>query len=183
MESMNLSYWWLPHNIYGVNPKSKQLASSTSKFFGDLAIFNKELNSQRKDFQDSGHAVHGSALQEVEQEREVTYEVENVREVQKPVYFQPFSFPGLHRDLVSYVKTGRMAADSAAYEYAFSLLRRTSLGREHRVSNDGTSCSEFLSNNVPILIRHFNSWGAPSPTANSPSFHRTLCINRVHQDC
>ena len=36
----------------------------------------KKLNHQRKGFQDAGDALHGSALQEVEQEREVAYEVE-----------------------------------------------------------------------------------------------------------
>lgn len=127
-----------------MNQKAKQSASSTSKFSGDLAAFDKELKFQRKSFQDSGHAVHGSALQEVEQEREVAFEVENVREVQKPVHFQPLSFPSLRRDLVSFVQTGRMTADSAAYQDAFKLLRRTSVGRKHRVSSDGTSYSKFV---------------------------------------
>lgn len=63
----------------------------------EIAAFMKELNIRRKCFQDNGNAVHGSALQEVEQEREVAFEVEAVREVQKPVYYSPLSFPGLHR--------------------------------------------------------------------------------------
>ncbi|TVY57509.1 hypothetical protein LCER1_G002022, partial [Lachnellula cervina] len=131
--------------LYGVNQKTKQSASNTSNFSGDLAAFDKELKFQRKSFQDSGHAVHGSALQEVEQEREVAFEVENIREVQKPVYFEPFLFPGLHRDLVVFVKTGRMTADSTAYEDAFKLLRRTSVGRKHRVGSDGTASKLYVS--------------------------------------
>lgn len=38
----------------------------------ELAMYMKDLNARRKAFQDSGKAVHGSALQEVEQEREVS---------------------------------------------------------------------------------------------------------------
>ncbi|TVY49278.1 hypothetical protein LOCC1_G002062 [Lachnellula occidentalis] len=138
---------------YGVNQKAKKSDSSTIQFSGDLAAFDKELKSQRKNFQDSGHAVHGSALQEVEQEREVAFEVENVREVQKPVHFQPFSFPSLHRDLVSFVKTGRMPADSAAYEDAFVLLRRTSVGRKHRVSSDGTATKLYVSTEFTKTVK------------------------------
>ena len=75
----------------------------------------KELNVRRKGFQDSGNAVHGSALQEVEQEREVAFEVEVVREVEKPVHYSPLSFPGLHQDIIDFVKTGTLAARSGGY--------------------------------------------------------------------
>jgi hypothetical protein len=43
----------------------------------------KELGIRRKAFQDTGNAVHSSALQEVEQEKEVAFEVETICEVQK----------------------------------------------------------------------------------------------------
>jgi hypothetical protein len=59
---------------------------------GDLTRY------RRKAFQDTGNAVHSSTLQEVEQEREVAFEVETVREVQKPVHYSPLTFRGLHRD-------------------------------------------------------------------------------------
>ncbi|KAG4221727.1 hypothetical protein PC116_g29797 [Phytophthora cactorum] len=41
-----------------------------------IASFTKELESRKKTFQDTGQAVHASALQEVEQERETEIEVE-----------------------------------------------------------------------------------------------------------
>ncbi|RYP67972.1 hypothetical protein DL769_005619 [Monosporascus sp. CRB-8-3] len=41
-----------------------------------IAKFTRELENRRKEFQDTGQAVHASALQEVEQEREIEYEVE-----------------------------------------------------------------------------------------------------------
>ena len=169
--------------LYGVNQKAKRSVPSTNTLTGVLAAFDKELKFQRKSFQDTGHAVHGSALQEVEQEREVAFEVENVRQVQKPVHFQPFSFPGLHHDLVSFVKTGRMAADSAAYDDAFKLLQRTTVGRKHRVSSDGTAYSKFFHKIVPILIAYYKLQSTLSLIANVSSLHRALRINRVHKDC
>lgn len=105
----------------------------------------KELNTRRKAFQDTGGVVQGSALQEVEQEREVAHEVEAVREVQKPVHYSALSFPGLHRDIASFVQTGRLAAGSAGYEQAFVTLRRTALGIKNGVSGEATASKLYVS--------------------------------------
>jgi hypothetical protein len=130
--------------LYGVGTKGK-LTAAPAKFCPEIGVFMKELNRQRKGFQDAGDAVHGSALQEVEQEREVAYEVEVVRVLQKQVHYQPLLFPGLHKDIVSFVKTGRLAADSSGYEPAINALRRTMLGRKYMVSSQGTSGKLFIS--------------------------------------
>lgn len=56
--------------LYGVKSKavSTKTLESTS---ADISAFLKDLKNWRKGFQDNINAVHGSALQEVEQEREV----------------------------------------------------------------------------------------------------------------
>jgi hypothetical protein len=59
--------------LYGLNVK-KKTSTTAGKSPLAVATFMKELNIRRRGFQDDGHAVHGSALQEVEQEREITYE-------------------------------------------------------------------------------------------------------------
>lgn len=59
--------------LYGVSTKPKS-AATVGKCSPSIALFMKQLNARRKVFQDTGNAVHGSALQEVEQEREVAYE-------------------------------------------------------------------------------------------------------------
>lgn len=59
--------------LYGVHGKSKTKLAAIN-YSPNIATFMKELAARRKGFQDTGHAVHGSALQEVEQEREVAYE-------------------------------------------------------------------------------------------------------------
>ena len=105
----------------------------------------KELDSRRKGFQDSGNAVHGSTLQEVEQEREVAHEVEAVRRLEKPVHYTPLSFPGLHRDIENFVKTGRLAAGSAGYELALEAMGRTGLGIKHQINTRSTKSRLYLS--------------------------------------
>ena len=73
------------------------------------------------------------------------FAVEAIREVQKPVHYPAFTFPGLHRNIISFAKTGRLAADSAAYEQAFSALRRTAVGRKYGITDDATSGKLYVS--------------------------------------
>jgi hypothetical protein len=106
--------------LYGLGSRARSPMSFT-KPSPQITTFLKGLDSIKQSFQDTGVAVHASALQEVEQEREVAYEVEAVREVQKQVYFDPFKFPGtLHKDIENFAKTGRLTADSSGYEHAFA---------------------------------------------------------------
>jgi hypothetical protein len=86
--------------------------------------------------------------------------VEAVREVQKPIHYPAFTFPGLHRDIISFAKTGRLVADSAAYEQAFSALKRTAVGRKYGIISDATSGKLYVSTeftktvNVPLGRRY-----------------------------
>lgn len=50
--------------LYGAQSRSKANASAKSN--AKIASFVKELESRKKNFQDTGQAVHASALQEVE---------------------------------------------------------------------------------------------------------------------
>ena len=130
--------------LYEPKTRSKTATKFAPSSPGIAAFWNK-LQLLRKGFQDTGNAVHGSALQEVEQEREIAYEVEAVRQVQKPVHFSPHSFSGIHNDIVSFVKTGRLAADSGGYEQAFVTLRRTAVGHRYEVSKDATASKLYVS--------------------------------------
>lgn len=131
--------------LYGVKPMAK-ITTTPGSFSPDFALFIKELNKQRKGFQDTGNAVSGSALQEVEQERETAIEVqvENVREVQQ-THYQPFGFPGIHRDVLAFAKTGRLAADSTAYIPACMALRQTTLGRKHGIAQFANTSKLYVS--------------------------------------
>lgn len=134
-------------------PRNKPKSNKTSRSFSpQIAAFMKELNKQRKGFQDHGNAVHGSALQEVEQEREVAHEVESVREVQKPVHYLPHKFGGLHKDIISFAETGRLAAGSAGFEHVFLCLRRTALGLKYRINDEIISSKLFVSKEFPKTV-------------------------------
>ncbi|KAM7221941.1 hypothetical protein V8F06_002692 [Rhypophila decipiens] len=124
-------------------PKGKIKASGFKSSHPKIAVFVKELDRRRKGFQDTGKAVHGSALQEVEQEREVEFEVECVRQVKKPVRYDAFTFPGLHRDLDMFVRTGRLPVDSYSTAHVFHVLSKTALGRKHAVSRSATNESQL----------------------------------------
>lgn len=91
------------------------------------------LNVRKNGFHDRGIATHASALEEVEQEREreIEHEVENVRELKKPVRVHGCQIPPLHRDIEYFVKTGKPIPDSAAYQPMFAALQQTACGRTH----------------------------------------------------
>ncbi|KAF3909914.1 hypothetical protein ABW21_db0200578 [Orbilia brochopaga] len=112
----------------------------------EISRFMDELKLRRRGFQDTGAAVHGSTLQEVEQEREVAFEIESVREVQKPIHFTPFKFPGLHKDLLTFIRSGRLLVGAGGYEPAFSALRRIcTLGEKYHIDHSATSGHLYVS--------------------------------------
>jgi hypothetical protein len=55
------------------------------------------------------------------------------------------SFAGLHRDIISFIKTGRLAAGSAGYEQAFVALRRTALGVKYGIRGEATGSKLYVS--------------------------------------
>ena len=71
--------------------------------------------------------------------------MQTVREAQKPVHYAAFQFPGLHRSIISFASTGRLAIDSTAYEPAFLALRRTTIGKKYGVTSDSTSGKLYVS--------------------------------------
>ncbi|KAF9772556.1 hypothetical protein IL306_009726, partial [Fusarium sp. DS 682] len=104
-----------------------------------LKGFIHDLNARRKTFQDTGKAVHASALQEVEQEREVAFEVESVRQVKKPQHYAAFSFPGLNASLEAFIRTGRLPADTNYFTHVFNALAKTGIGRRYKVHSNVTN--------------------------------------------
>ncbi|KAK0671660.1 hypothetical protein QBC41DRAFT_344465 [Cercophora samala] len=125
--------------------RSTKLFAEASSSHPKVAGFLKELNHRRKGFQDTGRAVHGSALQEVEQEREVAFEVETVRQVKKPVMYDALAFPGISREIETFARTGRIPVGSLSVCHIFELLGRTALGRKHKIKGQGQTSQLFVS--------------------------------------
>ncbi|XXH01214.1 hypothetical protein Hte_007568 [Hypoxylon texense] len=148
--------------LYGPQTKSKTSASLKSS--QEVASFVKELEMRRKGFQDTGQAVHASALQEVEQERETEreteYEVEAVRQLQKPLAYTAYKFPGLHKDLDTFARTGRIPAGSDNFIQVLRALSRTALGKKYKINYGVSSSQLFISaefeRTVKLVIESVN---------------------------
>ncbi|GKU02701.1 hypothetical protein FLAG1_04886 [Fusarium langsethiae] len=125
-------------------PKTKsRLPSMQTSNNEILKGFILELNARRKTFQDTGKAVHASALQEVEQEREVAFEVESVRQVKKPQHHAALSFPGLNASLEAFIRTGRLPADNNYFVHVSRAIARTGIGRKFKVQSGATKSKLF----------------------------------------
>lgn len=123
--------------LYGPRTAAKPKAATLKKASDPLvAQYLKELETRRKGFVDTGVAVSASALQEVEQEREVEMEVETVRQVKKAVHFPAHNWPGLHRDLAVFARTGRLPAQSLCCSSFMAVISRTGIGRKFGVAHN-----------------------------------------------
>ncbi|OJJ45284.1 hypothetical protein ASPZODRAFT_99177 [Penicilliopsis zonata CBS 506.65] len=119
--------------LYG--PKNSAKSTPGQKLAtSQLKEYMKELQTRRREFQDFGNAVHGSVLQEVEQEREVAFEVEAIRQVQKPVHYTALRFPGIDDGLLQFAKTGRLTPDGNGLEPAYTALSETDVGQEMKIN-------------------------------------------------
>lgn len=134
-------------------PQLKSKARTAVTFSNpELQAFVIELNARRKAFQDTGKAVHSSALQEVEQEREVAVEVELVRQVKKPYRHPARRFPGLHRDLEMFVRTGRTPVDNSCFEQAFNFVSKTGVGLKHGISQNAKRSRLFVTQEFAQVV-------------------------------
>ncbi|KAL2761066.1 hypothetical protein ACRALDRAFT_1045793 [Sodiomyces alcalophilus JCM 7366] len=100
--------------------------------FPSLQTFVANLQQQKLALLSDGKVAHSSAFEEVEQEREVEFEVEQVRERQKPVRFTPHVFPGLDASLERFVETGILDLNGP-FVHAFDYVGATKIGRKFGV--------------------------------------------------
>jgi hypothetical protein len=128
--------------LYGKRTDDTQRPSSLRTTFPQIQIFMDELNNQRRDAASKPNALLSSALEEVEQEREVEFQVEEVREVQRPVHHTALTFPGIHPAIFAFVRTGILHGEEG-YEHVFTAMARTSVGK--RFSITGMKSQLFVS--------------------------------------
>ncbi|WQF89185.1 Putative P-loop containing nucleoside triphosphate hydrolase [Colletotrichum destructivum] len=139
--------------LYEPKRKIKGTGELRSGSDSKIRAFIKELNTRRKAFQDNGRAVHASALQEVEQEREVAFEVETVRQVKRPHHYPALSFPGLHAELESFARTGRMPASAVNFIPATKSISKTAIGKKFKVSDKSSQNKLFVSGEFERTIK------------------------------
>lgn len=143
--------------LYEPKNKSQATENQTVTYTASrLKTFVKELNVRRRAFQDTGNAVQPSALQEVEQEREVQAEVEieKVREVQRPNWYQPYTFERLDHYIVKFAAVGYLPPrHSAGYEHMFDFLKRTATGKKYGVAKPEDHSSLYLTREFGMTVR------------------------------
>ncbi|TGJ78854.1 hypothetical protein E0Z10_g9910 [Xylaria hypoxylon] len=88
--------------------------------------------------------IQAGALEEVEQEREVEAQVEQVRQVEKRKIYDALEFPGTHPEIVRFAWTGKLPASlSAGFEHAFAFVGRATVAKRFGVHE--TSSKLFVS--------------------------------------
>lgn len=138
---------------YGPSTDAAMKGSADEVSFPCLKEFMRTLAKQRKSIGEklNGHGIYSSALEEVEQEREVEFQVEEVRQVAKPVRYQPLRFPGLHATIQNFVRTGQLEGKDG-FMHAFDSLQNTAIGKKFEVqgTNSNFYCSTEFSRTVVL---------------------------------
>jgi len=117
--------------LYGVETDTQPSAVADMQY-AELRGFIEELSKQRRVTHGNANLVPSSVLEEVEQMREVEFQVEQVRQVQKPTHYKALAFPGLHAAVSHFAQTGNLAGGHG-YEHVFDALARTSIGQKYNV--------------------------------------------------
>ncbi|KAI3338571.1 hypothetical protein F4824DRAFT_509367 [Ustulina deusta] len=101
--------------------------------------------------------IQAGALEEVEQEREVEAQVEQVRQVEKRKRYEAFKFPGMHPEVLRFARTGTLEGSrstttkSSGFEHAFSFVGRTAIAKRFGVHE--TSSRLFVSKEFTHAVR------------------------------
>lgn len=101
----------------------------------------------------TGQRIHSSALEEVEQEREVAYEVQEIRQPEKPIYYEALTFPRLHPVVEHFARTGILQGANG-YLHAFDSLQKTAIGKKFEIHGTGSRlyCSAEFPRSVDLVI-------------------------------
>ncbi|EED24515.1 conserved hypothetical protein [Talaromyces stipitatus ATCC 10500] len=97
---------------------------------GKLVSFQQDLTKRRSASSNAFSSVKSSALEEVEQEREVAFQVEEERELQRPQRMRALQFSGLHKTIRDFVATGILSGQEG-YTMASTALKRTKIGSKY----------------------------------------------------
>ncbi|PIG85815.1 hypothetical protein AARAC_009742 [Aspergillus arachidicola] len=127
-EQQTLEQLYKPQ-ILDIDVKEPTTGASPFLFSGRVAEFMQVLRQQRQQSKFIQDSIVGSALEEVEQEREVAYQIEEEREIQRPRRLEAHHFPGLHPSLSRFAKTGVLKRSK--FISAAHVLSTTSLGLKY----------------------------------------------------
>jgi len=124
-----------------IDPSDKPVSSKLQSFMDTLLLSSKDLPDR----------ILTGAMEEVEQEREVQVQVEQVRQVENPKKFSALEFPGVHRDIARFAVTGTLVNKGQSFEQAFSFVGQTNIGKRFGVRR--TSTKLFVSREFMNTIK------------------------------
>ncbi|KAK5657566.1 hypothetical protein OQA88_3140 [Cercophora sp. LCS_1] len=113
----------------------------------ELGELIQELDRQREGGGSNGSCSkrhHDSVLEEVEQEREVEFQVEHVRQSHERPTYEALQFPSLHLAIRRFAETGKLSGESG-YQHAFSAMASTRIGRDYGVPMAAEASRLFVS--------------------------------------
>ncbi|EWY80052.1 hypothetical protein FOYG_16845 [Fusarium oxysporum NRRL 32931] len=116
---------WTLEQLYGPKKFFSAEEAISQLDFECLKLFATNICQQK--LEQSGD--YSSAFEEVELQREVEFEFEQLRENQKPVKYIALTFPGLEPALIHFVKTGHLQ-EGNSFVQGFEFLSRTKIGRK-----------------------------------------------------
>ncbi|KAF4448734.1 very large low complexity protein [Fusarium austroafricanum] len=128
--------------LYGVRQQgpSTHLRSFDS---GPIRDFASSLRHMETDLFKLQRRAHSSAFDEVEQQREVEFEVHQLREKQNPRRLRPLEFAGLNNAIIRFCEGPETEVDRTSFIQAFELLGSSGLGRKYGIK--GASSKLFVS--------------------------------------
>ena len=103
-----------------------------------------EILQRRRPISTTGDSVVGSALEQVEQEREIAHEVEQVREVEKPVHFKAHPVRELDHGVWHFAINGNMPIP-CTFDTVFAYMRKTELGSRYGFCETANGSRLFVS--------------------------------------
>ncbi|RDW74456.1 uncharacterized protein DSM5745_07118 [Aspergillus mulundensis] len=127
------------------------LPPTTLSAGGKVAALVQALESKRRRESEAFESVISSALEEVEQEREVAYEIEEEREIQRPTRKKPLRFPGLHESILNFAKGD--LHETSDFLKASEWLESTHLGEKYNIEGSSLVPHLYLSPEFPRTVK------------------------------
>jgi hypothetical protein len=103
-------------DLYSAKVLQPDVHSSKLALTGKLLDFQQDLRKRQLASRNAINSIKSSALEEVEQEREVAFQVEEEREVQRPRRMRALHYPGLHEAIRTFVSTGNLSGEGGFTE-------------------------------------------------------------------
>ncbi|KAL4920688.1 hypothetical protein BDW62DRAFT_198579 [Aspergillus aurantiobrunneus] len=130
---------------------------------GRVAELMKALQQRRQESQSFGSVI-SSALEEVEQEREVAYEIEEEREIAAPRKPKAIKFPGIAQSVLDFAKWGLIGNGNILA--ASKMLESTHLGEKFKIEGSSLVPRLYVSAEFIRTIKQKKS--APDDTYMRP---------------